>query len=83
VETVARSSSGELQGPWQQLQPIVRQDSGHGMLFRTFDGKLMMVLHHPFKQARGRVFEMKDAGDHLTVVRERLDLDGATASVLP
>ncbi len=83
VETVARSASGELQGPWQQLQPIVRQDSGHGMLFRTFSGKLMMVLHHPFKQARGRLFEMRDGGDHLEVVRERLDLDGAASSVLP
>src|SRR6185437_11946150 len=37
VETVARSKSGELKGPWEQLPPLVRQDSGHGMLFHTFD----------------------------------------------
>jgi beta-xylosidase len=76
VQTVARSASGELKGPWVQLEPLVRQDSGHGMLFRTFDGELMMVLHRPFKMARGKLYEMRDEGDHLEVVRERTDLDG-------
>ena len=76
VQTVARSKSGELEGPWEQLEPLVHQDSGHGMLFRTFDGQLMMVLHRPFKNARGKLYEMEDAGDHLRVVRQRTDLDG-------
>ncbi len=76
VQTVARSASGELKGPWVQLAPLVKQDSGHGMLFRTFDGQLMMVLHRPFKGARGKLYEMRDAGDHLEVVKERVDLDG-------
>ena len=76
VQTVARSVSGELKGPWVQLAPLVKQDSGHGMLFRTFDGQLMMVLHRPFKGARGKLYEMRDAGDHLEVVKERVDLDG-------
>jgi len=76
VQTVARSASGELKGPWVQLEPLVKQDSGHGMLFRTFDGQLLMVLHRPFKRARGKLYEMRDAGDHLEVVRERVDLDG-------
>jgi len=48
VETVARSKTGELKGPWEQLPPLVRNDSGHGMLFRTFAGQLMLVLHQPF-----------------------------------
>ena len=30
-----------------QLTPLVHQDSVQGMLFRTFDSKLMMVLHRP------------------------------------
>jgi beta-xylosidase len=76
VQTEARSVSGELKGPWVQLAPLVKQDSGHGMLFRTFDGQLMMVLHRPFKGARGKIYEMRDAGDHLEVVKERVDLDG-------
>jgi beta-xylosidase len=76
VETVARSKTGELKGPWEQLQPLVRQDSGHGMLFRTFDGQLMMVLHRPFNNARAKLYEMIDEGDHLVVARQRTDLDG-------
>lgn len=76
VQAVARSQTGELKGPWVQLAPLVRQDSGHGMLFRTFEGQLMMVLHRPFRGARGKLYEMRDDGDHLTVVRERADLDG-------
>jgi beta-xylosidase len=76
VETIARSRSGEIQGPWEQLAPLVHEDSGHGMLFHTFDGKLMMILHRPFKNARGKLYEMKDGGDHLEVVRELTDLDG-------
>jgi hypothetical protein len=26
----------------------VGDDSGHGMLFHAFDGRLMLVLHRPF-----------------------------------
>jgi hypothetical protein len=76
VETQARSASGELQGPWEQLEPLVKRDSGHGMLFRTFEGELMMVLHRPFNNARGKIYEMSDEGDRLRVVRERVELDG-------
>lgn len=76
VQTHARSRSGTLNGPWEQLDPLVKQDSGHGMLFRTFEGQLMMILHRPFKNARGKLYEMEDAGDHLRVIRQRTDLDG-------
>ena len=76
VQTIARSQSGELKGPWIQLAPLVHQDSGHGMLFRTFEGQLMMVLHRPFRGARGKLYEMRDQGDHLEVIKERTDLDG-------
>lgn len=75
VQTCARSKSGGLRGPWEQLDPLVKGDSGHGMLFHTFEGRLMMVLHRPFKNARGKLYEMADRGDHLEVVRQRADLD--------
>ena len=81
VETVARSKSGELAGPWEQLEPLVKGDSGHGMLFHSFEGQLMMVLHRPFKGARGKLYEMEDKGDRLEVVRQRTDLDGDAAPV--
>lgn len=54
---------------------LMYQDSGHGMLFHSFDGSLMLVLHRPFHNARAKLYDMKDAGDHLEVVRERTDLD--------
>lgn len=78
VQTIARSKSGKLQGPWVQLEPLVSDDSGHGMLFHTFDGQLMLVLHQPFRRpyARAKIYEMKDAGDSFRVVRTRHDLHG-------
>jgi beta-xylosidase len=76
VETVARSKTGELKGPWEQLPPLVRNDSGHGMLFRTFAGQLMLVLHQPFTGAHGKIYEMEDLGDSLRVAKFRDDLSG-------
>lgn len=78
VETIARSRSGTLQGPWEQLDPLVAGDSGHGMLFKTFEGQWMLVLHHPFGKptTRAHLYEMEDTGDTFRVVRARADLDG-------
>lgn len=81
VESIARSKSGEIEGPWEQLEPLVRADSGHGMMFQTFDGKTMMVVHRPFNNARGKLYEMRDAGDRFEIVRQRIDLDGDPAEV--
>ena len=44
VETIAHSITGKLRGPWRQDDVLVGDDSGHGMLFKTFDGRLMLVL---------------------------------------
>lgn len=81
LQTVARSKTDRLEGPWEQLEPLIRERSGHGMLFHTFDGQLMLVLHRPFgREARAKLYEMEDAGDHLRVVRHREDLDGPEAA---
>ncbi len=76
VQTYAVSKSGDVKGPWSQRRPLVRNDSGHGMLFHSFDGKLMMVLHRPFNNARGKLYEMQLLGHELRVLRQRTDLDG-------
>ncbi|GAB3406096.1 glycoside hydrolase family 43 protein [Flindersiella endophytica] len=76
VQTFAVSRSGRLRGPWEQHRPVVRDDSGHGMLFRTFDGRLMMVLHRPFNNARGKLYDVDLTPHGLRVLRQRTDLDG-------
>jgi hypothetical protein len=77
VQALARSTTGELAGPWEQLGTLVEGNSGHGMLFRTFAGQLMLVLHQPFgRDARANLYEMEDVGDVVRVVRHREDLDG-------
>ncbi len=35
----------------------------------------MMVIHRPFKNARGKLYEMADRGDRLEIVKQRIDLD--------
>ncbi len=45
---VARSTSGQLHGPWQQdPQPLYTKDGGHCMTFWDFDGNLQLSLHRP------------------------------------
>lgn len=45
---VARSENGAVTGPWRQdVEPLFRRDGGHAMLFRTFEGQLMLSLHTP------------------------------------
>ncbi|CAH1194816.1 hypothetical protein PAECIP111891_00521 [Paenibacillus allorhizoplanae] len=72
VQTIARSITGYLQGPWEQLPPLVKEDSGHGMMFQTFEGIWMLILHQPFQMPKSRckLFEMADTGDSFKVVRQ-------------
>ena len=72
TEGVAFSKSGRLAGPWiQQAEPVYPRDGGHGMLFMTFDGNLMMVLHAPNnRDSRPHIFEMEDTDDALRIKKE-------------
>jgi hypothetical protein len=54
---VARSASGGIGGPWvHRAEPIYAQDGGHGALFTTFAGQLMLELHHPNKPPEERPY---------------------------
>ena len=69
----AYSRSGEIHGPWVQMKdPLYAHDGAHSMLFRTFEGKLMMSLHcpniHPLK--RMLLFEMCEDGSELKIINE-------------
>lgn len=69
---VAVSDSGKLAGQWkQQAEPLYSTDGGHGMIFKRFDGQLMLVLHSPNKMTeRAKLFEIEDTGEILRVVTE-------------
>lgn len=73
VQGVAYSKSGTLDGPWvQEKEPITPPNFGHGMLFRTLEGKLLMAIHS-HKSVNGRyiriphLFEVDLSGDKLVV----------------
>jgi arabinan endo-1,5-alpha-L-arabinosidase len=45
----AISETGDVRGPWRHHpQPLIGgRDDGHGMIFRTFEGQLMLAIHRP------------------------------------
>jgi len=74
TQGVAYSESGTLDGPWiQQEAPITPPNFGHGMLFRTFEGKDLMSVHS-HKSVNGRtvriphLFEVDLSHDKLVVI---------------
>ena len=73
TQGVAYSKSGTLDGPWLQEQsPITPPNYGHGMLFRTLNGKLLMCIHS-HRNVNGRylrvphLFEVDLSGDKLVL----------------
>lgn len=78
VQTIARSKSGKLIGPWEQLEPLVEGDSGHGMLFKTFEGEWMLILHQPFStpESRAKIYEVEETENSFKVIKPRVDLHG-------
>lgn len=73
TQGVAYSESGTLDGPWvQQEEPVTPPNYGHGMLFRTFDGQLLMSVHS-HQKVDGRtiriphLFKVDDSGDRIVV----------------
>lgn len=67
---IATSESGKLVGPWKQSpNPLFADDGGHPMLFRRFDGKLMIALHQPNKTPfeREQFIELEEVDDMLVL----------------
>jgi hypothetical protein len=68
---IAHSDSGKITGPWRHdPEPIFCKDGGHGMLFKTFDGKLMLTVHAPNRTPDERpVFiEIEEVDGNLIIV---------------
>lgn len=69
----ARSLSGDILGPWvQEPEAIYSMDGAHSMLFRDFDGQLVMSLHcsntHHLKKML--LFEMEEKNGKLAIINE-------------
>jgi len=64
---VRKSSSGKISGPWSKDELLFSKNGGHGMIFKAFDGRLMLTLHQPNNTPAERMalFELEDTGDML------------------
>ena len=49
AQGLAVSDNGDIDGHFTQLPPLFPEDGGHGMLFRTPEGELLLALHSPNK----------------------------------
>ena len=68
---IAESTTGRIAGPWKQQDDLLfSANGGHGMIFRSFDGELFIVLHGPNKPAgaeRAHLFPLIDDGNSLRI----------------
>ncbi len=68
AQGVAYSISGSIRGPWVQEKEAFKGDnSGHGMLFATFEGKRLFIVHHAEEKGprKPQLYEVDDSGDKL------------------
>ncbi len=64
VLAVARSESGNIEGPWVQENDFLygsstlrKYDGGHGMIFTTSKGEMYLSLHSPNEETKGQKTE--------------------------
>lgn len=69
---IAESTTGSVKGPWrQQEKPLFVNNGGHGMIFKTVDGDLKLILHQPNRPEgaeRAKIFSLKDCGNTLELI---------------
>ena len=70
AQGIAYSASGSIKGPWVQEKEAFKGDnSGHGMLFTTFEGKRLYIVHHAEDNGprKPQLYEVDDSGDKLVL----------------
>lgn len=70
LEAIAYPENGNLTDKWIHIEkPLFEKDGGHGMVFKTFDGKLMFTYHSPNKTPfeRPQLRELYEENDMLYV----------------
>lgn len=82
VQTYAVSPSGRLKGPWVQKRPLLRHDTGHGMVFHTVaagtkKSQPIFIAHRGARTGHARLYEIELRRDGLRLGKHRTDLDGS------
>ena len=70
LEAIAYPDNNKLTGKWIQSEKLLfSKDGGHGMIFKTYEGKLMFVCHSPNNNPneRPKLVEICEDGDLLKV----------------
>ncbi len=70
---IARSQSGSITGPWtHDTKPLYSGDGGHAMIFKTFNGELMLSLHAPncFPDEHAILLHITDTDGKLVIKKE-------------
>ncbi len=66
---IVESESGTLKGPWKHQKDLLfEENGGHGMIFKSFNDKLLLAFHQPNNPAgeeRLKLFELNDLGNTL------------------
>ena len=65
---IVESESGKIQGPWKhQKERLFKKNGGHGMIFKTLEGELALILHQPnfSPKERMQIYKLKDVGHTL------------------
>lgn len=68
---VAKSTSGDILGTWEQLpEPLYAGDGGHCMVFRTFEGQLLLTYHRPNPNPDERPYfvTLRENGSSLEII---------------
>ncbi len=66
----AVSESGSILGPWKQSENLLfKKDGGHGMIFTTFEGRMLISLHQPNKTPDERpvFFELEETAEGIRI----------------
>ena len=69
----SESATGLLEGPWVNHHIIFDSNGGHGMVFRTFDGRLKFALHSPdvWGKERLALYDFVDNGKGICIVEKK------------
>jgi arabinan endo-1,5-alpha-L-arabinosidase len=70
---LAVSDSGQITGPWRQIDaPVWGKDGGHGMVFKSFEGKTFLTFHMPNQRGleRLRFYEVTQLSDSLMITND-------------